>query len=85
MMVPQTVLHQSSFRSLIPMAILIEVVFLLHGDVCSDERGKNLPDEDVSTTSLVPFDKVLKADLVDSSMISFLNEKSYACGKRQVT
>lgn len=28
--------------------------FLLHGDVCTDERGKNLPDEDVSTTSLVP-------------------------------
>lgn len=53
MMVPQTVLHQSSFRSLIPMAILTEVVFLLHGDVCTDERGKNLPDEDVST-SLVP-------------------------------
>lgn len=57
---------------------------MLHGDVCTDERGKNLPDEDVST-AWFPFDKVLKADLVDSSVISFLNEKSYACGKRQVT
>jgi hypothetical protein len=32
-----------------------------------------------------PFDKVLKADLVDSNFISFSNEKSYACWNRQVT
>lgn len=53
-MVTLTVLHQSALRCLILMTVSTEMLFSLHGDVVHrQEREKSLPDEYISTTSVV--------------------------------